>query len=69
VDKVTSRLSQRKYARKTFKGGLGFDLSEIAKDFLNELKILKCVNHYHCIQLVSTDFISLSTKCDQYVLR
>jgi hypothetical protein len=59
VDKVISLLSYREYARKTFKRGRNFSKAkEDIKSFLNEIQVLKRVQHIHCIELVSVDFIA-----------
>ncbi|KAH7073443.1 Hsp70 protein-domain-containing protein [Paraphoma chrysanthemicola] len=51
VDKVVSQVSHREFARKLFRRHRG-----IAKDaitsFLNELEVLKRVQHRHCVELM-----------------
>ncbi|OAL48386.1 hypothetical protein IQ07DRAFT_633349 [Pyrenochaeta sp. DS3sAY3a] len=53
VDKVMSTVSSREFARKLFtrRKGLG---KEAVKSFLIELKVLKKVQHYHCVELVQS---------------
>jgi hypothetical protein len=59
VDKVVSLLSHREYARKTFKRGRNFSRAkEDIRSFLNEIQVLKRVQHIHCIELVSVEFIA-----------
>lgn len=53
VDKVVSTVSNREYARKLFrKPDIG---KREVRTFVNELKILKRINHEHCVELVSFD--------------
>lgn len=53
VDKVVSTVSDREYARKLFrKPDIG---KRETRTFVNELKILKRINHEHCVELVSFD--------------
>ncbi|KAF5011158.1 hypothetical protein FDECE_2722 [Fusarium decemcellulare] len=53
VDKVMSIISHREYARKTFRktGGLS---REKVNTFITELKVLKRVNHRHCVELIGS---------------
>lgn len=51
VEKVVSTVSYREYARKLFRKP---DIGKTeARTFVNELKILKRINHEHCVELVS----------------
>jgi hypothetical protein len=52
VDKVVSTVSHREFARKLFWRHRGVDKDAI-KSFLVELQVLKRVQHYHCVELVS----------------
>jgi hypothetical protein len=52
VHKVMSTLSNRVYARKQFRRR-GSVSKDAIKSFLIELQVLKRVQHYHCIELVS----------------
>lgn len=53
VEKVVSTVSHREYARKLFRKP---DIGKTeARTFVNELKILKRINHEHCVELVSFD--------------
>jgi hypothetical protein len=59
VDKIISLLSHREYARKTFKRGRNFSRTkEDIRSFLTEIQVLKRVQHIHCIELVSINFIA-----------
>lgn len=51
VDKVMSNVSHRQYARKQLRKPRGVGKKDI-KSFLDELKILKRINHHHCVELV-----------------
>ncbi|KAG6357245.1 hypothetical protein INS49_015123 [Diaporthe citri] len=52
VDKVVSTVSDREYARKLFrKPDIG---KREARTFVNELKILKRINHEHCVELIGS---------------
>lgn len=53
VEKVVSTVSHREYARKLFRKP---DIGKTeTRTFVNELKILKRINHEHCVELVSFD--------------
>lgn len=52
VDKVVSTLSWREYARKRFKRS-AINKKDV-KTFLNEVKILKSLEHKHCIDMVGS---------------
>ena len=52
VDKLFSPFSRREFARKRFRRGKGESKVEI-ESFKNELKVLKRIQHHHCIELVS----------------
>jgi serine/threonine protein kinase len=52
VDKVMSVVSHREFARKLFRRQRGVE-KDAVKSFLVELQILKRVQHYHCVELVS----------------
>ncbi|KAI9855853.1 MAG: hypothetical protein M1813_009372 [Trichoglossum hirsutum] len=59
VDKVISLLSHREYARKSFRRGRNFSRAkEDIKSFLAEIKVLKRIQHIHCVELVSMDSIT-----------
>jgi hypothetical protein len=52
VDKVISTVSHRVFARKLFQRVRGMRKDAI-KSFLTELQVLKRIQHYHCVELVS----------------
>jgi hypothetical protein len=47
-----SVVSHREFARKLFRRQRGVE-KDAVKSFLVELQILKRVQHYHCVELVS----------------
>ncbi|KAH7140612.1 Hsp70 protein-domain-containing protein [Dactylonectria macrodidyma] len=53
VDKVMSNTTQREYARKLFRRVKGLRQQDV-KTFINELTVLKRVNHKHCVELVAS---------------
>ena len=52
VDKVSSSLSGRVYARKRFQR-FSAKVRDI-ESFMTELNILKRINHHHCVELVAS---------------
>lgn len=60
VDKVMSTVSHRIYARKLFRRHRGIDKDSL-QSFLVELQVLKKVEHYHCVELVSSVFTATPT--------
>ena len=52
VDKISSPLSGREFARKRFRRARDLRKAEL-QSFMNELKILKRLHHNHCVELVS----------------
>ena len=67
VDRIYNPLSRREFARKRFRrGSRGQNKREI-DDFKNELKVLKRIQHDHCIKLVSRPqppYHPIKTKSD-----
>ncbi|KAH0558594.1 hypothetical protein GP486_004751 [Trichoglossum hirsutum] len=54
VDKVISLLSHREYARKTFRRRNFSRAKEDINSFLTEIKVLKRIQHIHCIELIGS---------------
>lgn len=52
VDRISSPLSGREFARKRFRRARDLRKAEL-QSFMNELKILKRLHHNHCVELVS----------------